>query len=224
MKRGAIAVFIGLCFVMAFFCSSPTFAADNVKFYLEGEVGCTFVNFDSGGFNTLGAFPNTGDDWDIMVVPGVHAGAELYRFLRADIGFHYRGDLDFRTNSIGPPYYYDTEIDTYTFMFSLYLEPFHFKKWTPYAGAGFGAAWIEAKTDDTVVEGSDNEMKFAWQAEAGIQYELTQHFMLRLGYRYIDMGSIDLDLNPIGLPGVNAGTFKGDLTAHEILFGVRYRF
>ena len=204
------------------FCASPTFAADKVKFYLEGEVGWSFVNLDSGGFNTAGSHLNTGDDWDIMVVPGVHVGAELFRFLRADLGFSYRGSLDFTTNSYQPPtptFFYETDIEAYTLMFSLYLEPFHYKKWTPYVGAGVGSTWMKIKTDDMVVQGSGHDTSFSWQAEAGIQYELTKHFSLRLGYRYIDMGSFDIALGD----GFD-GNFTGDLTAHEVLFGVRYTF
>jgi opacity protein-like surface antigen len=222
MKRLGIVGLFGLCIVTVVFCCSPSLAFDNVKFYLEAEAGCTFVNLDSGGFNTAGSFPNTGDDWDTIVVPGAHVGAELFRFLRADLGFNYRGNLDFTTNSFAPPvptYFYDTDVDTYTLMFSLYLEPFHYKKWTPYVGTGVGSTWMKITTDDTAVQGSGHDTSFSWQAEAGIQYELTKHFTLRLGYRYIDMGSFDIPL----WDGA-AGNFEGDLAAHEILFGVRYRF
>lgn len=222
MKKLVFAGIIGLCVAVVFLCSSPTFAFDKIKFYVEGEAGCSFVNLDSGGLNTAGPHPNTGDDWDIMVVPGIHAGAELFRFLRADLGFNYRGNLDFTTNSFEPPiptYFYETDVDTYSLMFSLYLEPFHFKKWTPYVGAGIGSTWMDVRTDDTAVQGSGYDTSFSWQAEAGIQYELTKHFSLRLGYRYIDMGSFD-----IALDGGSAGNFTGDLTAHEVLFGVRYTF
>jgi outer membrane immunogenic protein len=82
---------------------------------------------------------------------------------------------------------------------------------------------MKIETDDTVVEGSRRETNFAWQAEAGIQYELTKHFTLRLGYRYIDMGSFDASLASIS-GGGSLGHFKGDLTAHEVLLGLRYRF
>jgi len=209
------------------FCSSPAFASDNVKFYLEGETGASFAQFDSGGHNTIGPHDNTGHDSDTTVVPGVHFGAGLFSFLRADLGFNYRGNLDFTTNSFQPPtptFFYKTKIDhTYTLMASLYFEPIHLKKWTPYIGAGVGSAWVEDKTNDTVVQGSSKETNFAWQAEAGIERELTEHLTLRLGYRYIDMGDIKIALNTISgaIPG---GSLKGDLTAHEVIVGLRYSF
>jgi opacity protein-like surface antigen len=226
MKKLAIVGFLVSYFAIAVFCSSSAFAADKVKFYLEGEVGASFVNLDSGGLNTAGPHKNTGDDWNSRVVPGAHFGVELFRLLRADIGFNYRGDLDFKTNSFQPPvptFFYKTDADTYSLMFSLFFEPIHYKKWTPYVGAGVGSTWIDIKTNDTVVRGSDKETNFAWQAEAGIQYELTKHFVLRLGYRYINMGRLDIPLITISFP-TPAGHLKGDLTAHDVVLGLRYRF
>jgi opacity protein-like surface antigen len=226
MKKLAMAGFLGFFTAIVAFCSAPAFALDKVKFYLEGEVGASFVNFDSGGINTLGFFQNTGDDWDTVVVPGAHFGAELFRFLRADIGFNYRGSLNFKTNSSAPPvpiYFYKTDADTYSLMFSLFFEPIHFKSWTPYVGAGVGSTWIDIKTNDRVVHGSEKETNFAWQTEAGIQYELTKHFILKLGYRYLDMGRIDIPLKGISTPTL-AGHLKGDLMAHEVVLGLRYCF
>lgn len=223
MKKLAICGFLGLCMVIVVLCTSPSFAADKIKFYVEGEVGSSFANLDSGGFNILdGGFPNTGDDWDVTVVPGVHVGAELFRFVRADLSFNYRGILNFTTNSFEPPtptFFYDTDLRAYTLMFSLYFEPFHYKNWTPYIGAGVGSTWMDISTEDTVVQGSGIETSFSWQAEAGIEYALSEHFTLRLGYRYIDMGSFK-----ISLEDGTAGNFMGDVTAHEVLFGVRYTF
>lgn len=227
MRTLAMGCFLGFCAASMVFCSSPAFASNDVKFYLEGEVGASFAHFDSGGYNTRGPHNNTGDDSDTTVVPGVHFGAGLFSFLRADLGFNYRGNLDFTTNSFQPPvptFFYKTKVDdTYTLMASLYFEPIHCGKWTPYIGAGVGSAWIESKTSDTVVQGSSKETNFAWQAEAGIQRELTEHLTLRLGYRYIDMGSTKIALNAID-SGVSAGSLKGTLTAQEVTLGLRYSF
>lgn len=226
MKKSAMAGFLGLCIAFVVFCSAPAFALDKVKFYFEGEVGASFVDLDSGGINTAGPHKNTGDDRDRVVVPGAHFGAELFRFLRADIGFNYRRSLNFTTNSFEPPvptFFYETDADTSSLMFSLFFEPIHYKKWTPYMGAGVGSTWIDIKTNDTFVHGSEKETNFAWQVEAGIQYELTKHFALRLGYRYIDMGSVDIPLEVIS-SSAPVGQLKADLTAHDVVLGLRYRF
>jgi opacity protein-like surface antigen len=214
-----------LCIVVAVFYYSPTFASGPDKFYLELELGRSHVDFDSGGYNTwYRKFPNTGDDHTLAIVPGIHFGREFFRVLRADISLNYRSDLGFRTNSFEPPrptFFYETDVDSYTGMFSIYLEPLHYKKWTPYVGGGVGLSRIKIKTDDTVVTGKGSETGFSWQAEGGIRYALTEHFSLRLGYRYIDMGSIDIDLNRSGF---NAGNFEANLAGHEIVFGIGLRF
>jgi opacity protein-like surface antigen len=227
MRTRTLGCILGFCVVSIVFCSSSAFASVNAKFYLEGEVGASFVHLDSGGHNSIGPHDNTGDDSDTTVVPGVHFGAGLFSFLRADLGFNYRGNLDFTTNSFQPPtptFFYKTKIDhTYTLMASLYFEPIHLNKWTPYIGAGVGSAWIGSRTNDTVVEGKGEETNFAWQAEAGIQRELTEHLTLKLGYRYIDMGPTKIPLSPIGT-NVPGGSLKGTLTAQEVTVGLRYSF
>jgi len=226
MKKLVIA---GLFVAIAAFCASTVFASSlkNAKFYLEAEAGATFANLDSSGYNIAGGFDNAGDDSVTTVVPGIHAGVQLLDYLRADVGFNYRGNLPFTTNSFipsDPTYFYKTNVDyADTVMFSLYLEPIHYKKFTPYIGAGFGAALIKTGTDDTVVFGRERTVNFAWQAEAGIQRELTQHLTLRLGYRYVDMGNLKTALIAYS-DGTDAGEFKGDLIAHEATVGLRYTF
>ena len=224
MKKIYIIILLGACIASVLFCSSVALASDDSRFYFEGEVGGSFADFDSGGWNPE-PFKNTGDDSDESVITGVHLGAELFEYLRADIGFSHRGDLDFTTNSYAPPtpdYFYKTKIeDIYTLMFSIYLEPVHYKKFTPYIGAGVGSTWAKISTNDTAIKGSSDQANFAWQAEAGIQYDLTQHLTLKLGYRYIDMGNIKVHLRS---EVTGEGDYRGELTANEVIFGVRYSF
>jgi hypothetical protein len=42
MKELAITGFLGFCIAFVVFCSAPTFASDEVKFYFEGEMGASF--------------------------------------------------------------------------------------------------------------------------------------------------------------------------------------
>ena len=156
-------------------------------------------------------------------MPGAHVGAKLFSFLRADLGYNYRGNLDFKTHSLGT-LLYATDVDNAsTLMFSVYFEPIRYKQWTPYIGAGVGSAWTKIKTNDGVVEAKDTDTNFAWQAEAGLQRELTEHLTLKLGYRYVDMGTSKIPLEGIG-NHVAAGDYKADLTAHEVIVGLRYSF
>jgi opacity protein-like surface antigen len=209
--------------VTVFFCTSPAFALDKIKLYVEGEAGGSFANLKISGWNTAGPHANTGEKRDKSAVAGVRLGAQLLDFLRADIGYTYRGRMGFTTDSY-PGFYYRTHIDnTNTVMLSLFLEPVHIKKFTPYVGVGVGSTWMKGYTNDMVVQGRRSQMNFAWQGETGIQYGLTDRITLKLGYRYIDMGKLKINLSHIGT-GASAGSLKGDLTASELIFGARYSF
>ncbi len=225
MKKIYIMSLLGACIASVLFCSSVALASDDFRLYVEGEVGGSFADFDSGGWNAE-PFKNTGGGTDESVITGVNFGAELFEYLRADIGFSYRDDLDFTINGylLSPNSYYKTKIeDTYTLMFSLYFEPLRFEKFTPYIGAGIGSTWTKISTNDTVVKGSRDKAIFAWQAEAGIQYDLTQHLTLKLGYRYIDLGNLEIHLRSVE-DGTHYGKYRGELTANEVILGIRYSF
>ncbi|MFA5286912.1 MAG: outer membrane beta-barrel protein [Candidatus Omnitrophota bacterium] len=219
--------FLAVCVVTVFLCTSPAFALDKIKIYVEGEAGGSFTDFESRGWNTQGPHANTGEKSDKSAVAGMRLGAQLLDFLRADIGYTYRGCLGFTTNSYQPPtptFFYRTHINnTNTVMFSLFLEPVHFKKFTPYIGAGVGSTWMKGYTNDTLVGGSSSQTNFSWQGETGIQYGLTDRISLKLGYRYVDMGNLKINLYHLGT-GASAGDYKGKLTANEVIFGVRYNF
>ena len=227
MKKTYSKILFAAFITSVLFCSSAALAAEDFRFYVEGEVGGSFADFDSGGWNTAGGFPNTGDSSEETLITGIHFGAELFEYLRADIGLNHRGDLDFTTNSFQlsiPPYFYKTHIeDIYTLMFSIYFEPIHYKKFTPYIGAGIGSTWAKISTNDSLVKGSSDKANFAWQAEAGIQYDLTQSLTLKLGYRYIDMGNFNVHLRHV-VDGTPYGKYRGELTANEVIFGIRYSF
>jgi len=230
MKKTYIMSLLGSCFASVLFCSSLALASDDISYYVEGEIGGSFADFDSGGWNGL-PFKNTGDSSEETLITGIHFGAEFYEFLRADIGFNHRNDLDFTTKSLpSSSYVYKTDIDDiFTLMFSVYFEPVHYRKFTPYIGAGVGSTWAKISTSDRAVEGSSDKANFAWQAEAGIQYDITQRLTLKLGYRYIDMGNLKAHLRAVragsGVEEGDAyGNYRGELTANEVIFGIRYSF
>jgi len=228
MKKTYMVGLLGACFAIILFCSAPALAADDIRFYVEAEMGASYLDFDSGGHNSGGGiFHNIDDSSEDALITGIHFGAKLTDDFRADIGFNHRSDLDFTTNSYPSTpqfYFYKTDIeDIYTLMFSLYYEPIDFKKFTPYVGLGAGGTWAKVSTNDGAVSGSSDKVNFAWQAEAGIQYDLTERFTLKLGYRYIDMGNVKVHLRGI-VDGEAYGKYRGELTANEVVFGVRYNF
>jgi opacity protein-like surface antigen len=93
------------------------------------------------------------------------------------------------------------------------------KRWTPYFGAGVGAARIEASglkvSGQPLATGSDTVL--AYQLGAGVDYMLTNHLNLDLGYRFFN--SIRPELTES-----NGQKFKMDYMSHSLVFGLRVGF
>jgi opacity protein-like surface antigen len=96
------------------------------------------------------------------------------------------------------------------------LEPLAF-----YTTAGVGLAINEVSTTDNVSQGSDTVLGFAWQVGAGFDYAFSRYVSLSIGYRYIDLADVDLDLT---LGPMDFGNFTLDVTAHEFATALRFRF
>ena len=167
--------------------------------------------------------------------------------LEAMLGFHGSRKIDGEpgqyqntTTTINPapvtpvvPYVVDpmhTSLKTYTFMLNAYKDLGNFGGFTPYVGAGIGAAYHQL--DDISFTGNyalvnrihgDNDLALAWSLMAGVGYQISDRAVLDIGYRYIDMGKISSQRSDTG-GFVNPAVHFDDLTAHEVKVGVRYSF
>ncbi|MBN2198960.1 MAG: porin family protein [Candidatus Aminicenantes bacterium] len=224
MNKLKTAVCLGLCLGVGMLGLSPARAAGNVKFYIAAEGVYSFSTLTAGGYNTQGGFNNKDSAADNVFRGGAHLGLEVGGVFSLDFGFHYRGGLAYTTDSyvdMFEHYYYETEFDAYGLMFSVFVSPFPDYALSPYIGAGIGAAMTKMTTDDTVVEGSIEQTNMAWQLEAGLELQPTNHFGLKVGYRYLNMGTDDAPLRA----GISdSGNFTGAVKAHEITAGLRIKF
>lgn len=93
---------------------------------------------------------------------------------------------------------------------------------TVYVGVGIGLGSTEVSATDNVSKGSKTNYEFAWQAGAGIGYELTEYVTLSAGYRYFDLGKADLTL--YGAAPEPFGDYSLDVHAHEFTTNVRVTF
>jgi opacity protein-like surface antigen len=202
--------------------SAPAAAGD---WYVKGSLGHAETELESGGFNVIsGGFSNTGDD---------HGDGKLLGFLGAAVGRNYgnyrfeaeltsRFSQDFVTNSFRPPtptFFYETKVKSTNLMLNALWDFPNSSKWTPFVGAGIGAAYIDIETEDVIVTGDESETNFAYQVGFGTSYDLGNDSAVELGYRYVDLGDVSVDLvNPIGGP---AGDYKADLDSHDIYIAWR---
>jgi len=224
MNKMKWAVCLGLCLGVGVLGFSPAWAGGKIKFYLGAEGVYSFSSLTAGGFNSQGLFNNKGTDSDNVFRGGAHLGLEVGGVFSLDFGFHHRGGLAYTTDSYVDTfehYYYETDFDAYALMFSVFVSPFPDYAISPYIGAGIGAAMTKMATDDTVVDGSIDQTNLAWQLEAGLELQPTDNFGLKVGYRYLNMGTDDA---PLEAGGWDAGNFTGAVKAHEIVAGFRIKF
>jgi len=195
------------------------------RFYAGAEIGRSEVKMDSGGFNTLGPFPNTRDDKDhssfILIKGGVDFGN-----LRFDLSFRDYTQSKFKTASFAPPtptFFYKSEVDNKAFMASAYYDIFEYEKFVLYGGAGAGIARSKVSANDTVVKGSESDNNFAWQLELGVEYPVTKELHIGGGIRHVDLGKTKIGLRSFPAPAP-AGDFTADQKANELFVGFRYTF
>ena len=169
------------------------------------------------------------------------------RGFRAEMMFGYRGDRkldgepliynpgptpgDPVPGYVPPPDLDDplhTSLTTYTLMFNVYKDLGNFGGFTPYVGAGIGAAYHIV--DEVYFTGNpaltnriegDRDLAFAWQVMAGVGYQISERAILDLGYRYIDMGKATSGrVDNAGF--VNPRVQIDDIAAHEFKVGLRF--
>jgi len=92
------------------------------------------------------------------------------------------------------------------------------RSWHPFVGAGIGMSRISAEwkvNGNKVVD--DSDWVFAYQAFAGVSYDLTKNWELSAQYRYF--GTQDPEFSD------NSGDkAKGEYASHAILAGFAYKF
>lgn len=91
---------------------------------------------------------------------------------------------------------------------------------TPYVGGGVGA--VRVQPNNLVMPGfsatiDDGETVPAWQAMAGVAYDLNPNWKLDLGYRYLETANA-------GFTDSRGRGVDGEYRDHSVLLGLRYAF
>lgn len=142
-------------------------------------------------------------------------------------------DYDFATNSGTAVSPYHSEVTSSAFMANGRLDiPLRtpltalfgrmpmLEPLTIYGGGGAGVGWNELKASGPQNLGNETSWDFAYQVMAGFGYAVTDAVHLSLGWRYLDLGNVELDST---CGGVRC-TYDADVTAHEIMTSVRFEF
>lgn len=210
-------------------------AAAEPEFYLAGRTGVSSEGFD----NAKARGDTTGDatayydshDSDLVAVGAVAVGYTFEMPLRAEIEYAYRTTFqhDKRPTNNGS-HNVNLDTQTQTLMLNGYYDFRNESFCTPFLGAGIG--WARHATDATAYPvppqtsfyESDRKSvnRFAWTLGGGLAFDLSEALILDVQYRYVDLGKGKWQNHLIG--GNDTGHYQADLSAHEALLGLRYRF
>lgn len=157
---------------------------------------------------------------------GVGVGYKLNSFLRFDVTGDYLDPLETRTRTTCPTTCTSrtagSELWRYDGLLNGYLDLGSWWGFTPYVGGGAGLAGTHAdmprRTVGTRTLGEENNegVTFAWAGMAGVSYAFTNHLMLDVGYRYLDLGRATV------VTRSTSATTRQDITAHQARVGLRY--
>jgi opacity protein-like surface antigen len=227
-----------------------TVSAEDHNLYVQFNAGAAFAPSHStsatgrscvlsGASGTIncGSFQwETTQDYD----PGFVGSAALgYRI--AD-NFRLEGELLYQNNENGqgestitsnfygrpkksePSAFFDSgERERIAYLLNGYYDFKNGTPFTPYITAGMGGYHLRLKSQDVSTE---NDLDFAWQAGAGINYQLNDQISFDLKYRYFGGADAQFDTRFIG-NSPNSETVTSDyydVGEHQILAGIRVGF
>jgi opacity protein-like surface antigen len=144
--------------------------------------------------------------------------------LRGEVAVGYRGRRHFHGLPPNPALPEDpvfTGVSTVTLMSNLYYDFANIRNITPYVGAGIGAAFhdvdqVTFRDANVTILPAHRQTEFAWQLMAGVSADVGSGILLDLGYRYVDLGSVNSSV-----PSIGHSLNLDDLAAHEVRVGLR---
>jgi opacity protein-like surface antigen len=165
---------------------------------------------------------------------GGGVGYALNNWLRIDGTAEYRARTQVNARGIYDPITaqgdaYQGYLKSWVFLTNAYVDLGTWNCFTPFVGAGVGAARNQlADFIDTVIGQTGHgfgrntsEWHLAWALHAGVAYNVTKAFKVELAYRYLNIGSITDTIDCVG--GCNPDSYKfSNLHSHDIMLGFRW--
>jgi len=202
--------------------------------YVEVKVGGSYSQIDrirnTTNITPPAAVSKTSVD-DILGVGGLAAGISLKSFglpMRAEAEYSFHTALTYNPNptfvAAVTPTSLKSDVTSHTLFANLYYDFETGSAFTPYVGGGIGAAWNYTKSKGTVIATGASQdydrdtLGLAWNIGAGCAYSMSDNWKLTAGYRYVDLGKV------VWGEKHDAELTSKDITAHEMLLGLRYQF
>ncbi len=200
-------------------------SGSDTGFYIQGNISGSILDLQSGGFNTAGTFPNTGDSQENLLGYGGAIGvSKQYERVRVRLEAEGMGreDSTHITNSFpGPPipFFYTVQAQhNWSAMANLWFDAPLTDRLSMYAGGGIGAAGTSLTVDDGFVFGQGSSTNFAYQLGSGLILPVGENVEFDLGYRFLDGGTAT-----VALDGGASGNYTADLLSHQVMLSVRLK-
>ncbi len=186
------------------FTALPAFAECD-GFYIAGRAGYAEYEIE----DDRSSVDQNISDYVVDKKRFIASGALGYRYE------HFRAELEYvwrDKNSGNQADIADIKFSSSSYMFVVYYDFFPYSWFTPFVNAGIG--WSDHDLTINNIYGKAphkiDRTNFTWSLGAGISAKITNRWNLDVGYRYYDMGSLDV--------------YNGDtnVTDQEIYVGLRY--
>jgi opacity protein-like surface antigen len=217
---------LSLCLALQAGAQSERGLPEGAGPYSRVGIGPSFLK--NGSLANSGGLGGGSDvNYTVGMAADAAIGYAFNRYLAADFEF---GVLTAGIDSVPGYYSYDSYLENLPFIANLTLSyPIPGTRVTPYAGAGVGSVTIF----DTEgfgnafwgVYGSDSDVVFAWQAFAGLRFEVNEHMSAGIGYKYFATGDASFDYPPYyPYTGPNLEIGFAGISSHSVLFSFEYKF
>jgi opacity protein-like surface antigen len=189
--------------------------------YLRGDLAYRFQHIgESSSLDTTSVPSPSGAKLDNAFILGLGGGIKQ-GWLRLDLTGDYGWRSKYNADAAGGGTIAG-KVESYTVLGNAYADLGTWYGFTPYIGAGLGAANLNlsgyeypaavAPMASTAVP--VQRWNFAWAAMAGVSYNVGHNLLVDIGYRHIDMG----DISGGSSSNLSVKKFTGD----EIRVGLRY--
>jgi opacity protein-like surface antigen len=214
-------------------------------FYLRGDIGVS--TYDHSGIYNVpqqANYQTLSSSLGSSAFLGIGAGYAYNSWLRTDATLEYRKNAKFKISELdtrGTPAGGDDglnvtsgRVSALVGLANAYVDLGTWNRITPFVGAGAGFATIMTKDVTDVgyaafAGGSGRaadktSTRFAWALHAGFGYDLSANLKAEVGYRYLNMGTVNTGTVVCTVPCTAYNARIKNLDSHDIKVGLRYVF
>jgi opacity protein-like surface antigen len=191
--------------------------------YVSVDAGPTF--YQNGELKNFGGPASGSVHYQVGGMTDADIGYAFNRYVAAGVEFGLSGTS---IDSIPNYSLSDARIYNVPFLANVtFSYPIPHTNLTPYIGGGAGGSDstfdpgnMQNNTSGNYVTGSENDVVFAWEAYAGLRFQLSPNMSLGVGYKYFGTGNPTFSYPPS--PNLDVG-FRG-VETHSVMFSFNVSF